>query len=218
MWAEFSIDVSGLCMQDWEEGLTNNCFLPPAVETILLKKCWKMLYCLNSELTFKFLMRRTSSLEMSGFQRPQCSYVVFHRCLLKVALDLNSSSVVVSNQLSQTEHKLWTVSKGLWSQKRSNLFSLPLRMGPHSGAVAAGLRRDARVILCVHAQLCLTLWNHPDWSLPDPSVHKSLWARILEWAISSSRGCPWTRNQTRVSCVSFIGRQILYQLPHLGSP
>ena len=164
-------------------------------------------------------MRRTSSLEMSRFQRPQCSCVVFHRCLRKVALGLNSSSVVVSNQLSQTEHKLWTVSKGLWSQKRSNLLSsLPLRMGPHSGAVAPGLRTDAGVILRVHAQLCLTLWNHTDWSPPDPSVHKNLWARILEWAISSSRGCPRTRNQTRVSCVSFIGRQILYQLPHLGSP
>ena len=36
-------------------------------------------------------------------------------------------------------------------------------------------------------------------------------AKILEWvAISSSRGSSWPRNWTHVSCVSCIGRQILY--------
>ena len=41
----------------------------------------------------------------------------------------------------------------------------------------------------------------------------------LEWvAISSSRGSSWPRDQPCISCVSCIGRQILYHLCHLGSP
>ena len=36
-------------------------------------------------------------------------------------------------------------------------------------------------------------------------------ARILEWvAISSSRGSSQPRDRTRISCVSYIGRQIVY--------
>ena len=39
------------------------------------------------------------------------------------------------------------------------------------------------------AQLCLTLCNPRDWSLPGLSVHGILQARILEWVtISFSRG------------------------------
>ena len=56
-------------------------------------------------------------------------------------------------------------------------------------------------------------------SPPGSSVHGILQARILEWvAISSSRGSSQPRDQTHVSCVSFIGRQILYQLSQQGSP
>ena len=44
-------------------------------------------------------------------------------------------------------------------------------------------------ILCSDVQLCLTLCNRMDYSLPSSSVHGILQARILEWvAISSSRG------------------------------
>ena len=51
-----------------------------------------------------------------------------------------------------------------------------------------------------------------DWSPPASSVHGIFQARILEWvAISSSRGSSWPRDQTRVSYVPCIGRQILYQ-------
>ena len=43
------------------------------------------------------------------------------------------------------------------------------------------------------------------------SVHGILQARILEWvAIPSSRGSSQLRNQPHVSCVSCIGRQVLY--------
>ena len=47
-----------------------------------------------------------------------------------------------------------------------------------------------------------------DYSLPGSSVHEISQARILEWvAISYSRGSSQPRDQT---CVSCIGRQILY--------
>ena len=60
-------------------------------------------------------------------------------------------------------------------------------------------------------QSCPTLCNPTDYSLQISSVHGILQARILEWvAISSSRGSAQPRARTRLSCVSCIGRQILY--------
>ena len=57
-----------------------------------------------------------------------------------------------------------------------------------------------------------------DYSPPGSSVHGIFWARILKWiAISSSRGSSLLRDQTHISCVSCIGRWILYHLSHLGS-
>ena len=64
---------------------------------------------------------------------------------------------------------------------------------------------------CSVTQLCPILCNPTDCSPPGSSVHGILQARILEWvAISSSRGSSQPRDQTRVSCASCIGRQILY--------
>ena len=50
------------------------------------------------------------------------------------------------------------------------------------------------------------------YSLPPPgsSVHEVSWARILEWVTISFRGSTQPRDWTRVSCISCIGRQILY--------
>ena len=49
-------------------------------------------------------------------------------------------------------------------------------------------------------QLCLTLWNPRDCSLPSSSVHGILQARILEWvAISFSRGPSRPRDRTQGS-------------------
>ena len=65
--------------------------------------------------------------------------------------------------------------------------------------------------LCLRAktlQFYLTLCNPMGCSLPGPSIHGILLARILEWvAICFSRGSSQPRDQTRISC---IGRQILY--------
>jgi len=56
-----------------------------------------------------------------------------------------------------------------------------------------------------------TLWNAMDCSSPGPSVHGIFQARILECiAIFYSRGSSRPRDWTLVSCVSYIGRQVLY--------
>ena len=53
------------------------------------------------------------------------------------------------------------------------------------------------------AQLCLTLCNPMDCSLPDSSVHRTFQTRILEWvATSFSKGFSWPRDQTWVSCIA----------------
>ena len=73
--------------------------------------------------------------------------------------------------------------------------------------------------LCVHAQLCLTLCDLMDCSPLGSSDHGISQARILEWVtVSFSRGSSQTREQTRVSCASCIGRQVLYQLNHRRRP
>ena len=68
---------------------------------------------------------------------------------------------------------------------------------------------DKELLLCVHAQLWLTLCNPLDYSPSGSSVHGIFQARILEWvAISSSRESSWPRDWTQVSWISCIGRQI----------
>ena len=68
---------------------------------------------------------------------------------------------------------------------------------------------------CLVPKLCPTLCDHLDCSPPGSSVHGILQARILEWVVSSfSRGSSWPRDRT---CVSCIGRQILYRLSHQRS-
>ena len=53
------------------------------------------------------------------------------------------------------------------------------------------------------AQLCLTLCNPMDCSLPGFSVHGILQARILEWVtISFSRGSSRPRDRTWDSCIA----------------
>ena len=86
------------------------------------------------------------------------------------------------------------------------------------------LRMITMIILpsCVHAyslQLCPTLWDPMDCSLPGSSIHGILQARILEWvAMPSSRGSSQPRVETMSLLVSCIGRHVLYQQRHLGSP
>ena len=58
-------------------------------------------------------------------------------------------------------------------------------------------------MLCLVTQLCLTLYNPLDCSLPAPLSMEILQARILEWvAMPSSREHPQPRDQTQVSCIA----------------
>ena len=69
----------------------------------------------------------------------------------------------------------------------------------------------SRLRACLFAQLCLTLWDHMDCSLPGFSVHGVFQARISEWvAISYSKGSFPLRDRPCVSWISFICRWILY--------
>ena len=58
-------------------------------------------------------------------------------------------------------------------------------------------------------QLCVTLCDPMDCSLPGSSVHRILKARIVEWvAVPSSRGSSLPRDQTHISYMSpaFAGK------------
>ena len=75
----------------------------------------------------------------------------------------------------------------------------------------ARLKLFWRNIVIVCGQLCLTLCNPMDCSRPGFSVHGILQAKIPEQvAISYFRGSSWSRDQTCISCVSCIDRQVLY--------
>ena len=58
---------------------------------------------------------------------------------------------------------------------------------------------------CLVPQSYLTIWDPMESSLPGFSVHRTFQATILEWVAIS-----YSRDQTWVSCISCIGRQILY--------
>ena len=74
-------------------------------------------------------------------------------------------------------------------------------------------------VLCLVAQLYLTLCDPMDCNLRGSSVHRILQAKILEWvAIPFSRGSSEPRDGTCVSYVSCPDRQVLHHLCHLRSP
>ena len=86
------------------------------------------------------------------------------------------------------------------------------------------IRTSIKSVCCIPwsevlvTQSCLTFCDPMDCCRPDSSVHGILQARILMWvAIPVSRGSSWLRGQTYISCVSCIGRWILYHLNHQGS-
>ena len=67
------------------------------------------------------------------------------------------------------------------------------------------------VCVCVWAQSCPTLCNPMNCSLPGSFVHGIFQAGIREWvAMPFSRGSSRPRDRSGVSCISCIGRQILY--------
>ena len=75
-------------------------------------------------------------------------------------------------------------------------------------------------MLCAQvASVMSDSYEPTDCSLSGSSVHGILQARMLEWvAIPFSRGSSRPRDQTHISYVSCIGKQVLYHWCHLGSP
>ena len=70
---------------------------------------------------------------------------------------------------------------------------------------------ELKIHLCSVAQGCQTLFDPTDCSPPGSSVHAIFQTRVLEQvAISYSRGSSQPRDQTCVSCICCISRQILY--------
>ena len=64
-------------------------------------------------------------------------------------------------------------------------------------------------------QSCPNLCDLMDCSPPGSSVHEISQARILEWVASSfSRGSPWPKDQTRISCI--VANSLLSETP--GKP
>ena len=58
---------------------------------------------------------------------------------------------------------------------------------------------------------CSVMSNPMDCSPPGSLIHGILQARLLKWAaVSFSRGSSRPRDQTHISCDSWIGRWILY--------
>ena len=69
---------------------------------------------------------------------------------------------------------------------------------------------------CLVAQLCLTLCHPVDCSPPGSSVRGISQAKILGWvAMLSFRRSSRPTDRT---CISYIGRPVLYHLSHQGSP
>ena len=66
-------------------------------------------------------------------------------------------------------------------------------------------------VLCAQSLSCLTLWDSIDCSPPRPLCPWDFSARVLEWVtVSSSRESSRPTDWTHASCISCIGRLILY--------
>ena len=83
----------------------------------------------------------------------------------------------------------------------------PLCTWSHDDFLLGRSKKEKHVCAQSYPTLCFPM----GCSLPGSSVHGILPARILEWvAISSSWGSSQPRDGNRVSCVSCIGRRVLY--------
>ena len=82
-----------------------------------------------------------------------------------------------------------------------------------------GKPRSEFLLVVILLLSCVWLLCGPrDCSLPGSFLHGISEARILEWvAISCSKVSAQPRDQTRVSCISCIGRQVPHPMRHLGN-
>ena len=97
-------------------------------------------------------------------------------------------------------HGFGWVQVPIWSKQFHNRH-IYLHKTP-KGLYSQG-KGDTEVCDVTVAQLCLTLCNPMDHSLPDSSVHRILQARILKWVtIPFSRGYSQLRDQSWISCTA----------------
>ena len=128
-----------------------------------------------------------------------------------------SSELLVMRRCAPDLGPKLDIAKDQWRDSKQNPGSLVLRF------LLKLSYRMRCVCMCVCVCACMysivsNSLQPMDCSPPGSSVHGILQARIMERvARPSSRGSSQPRDQTRISCVSCIGRQILYQLCHLGS-
>ena len=115
----------------------------------------------------------------------------------------------------------WTWRTGVWHRSLGVLLDKPTgseaTAAPPFPSSSAEILSDggqgafAILVCCLVTQSCPTLCDPMDCNLPGFSVHGILQARILEQvAIPFFRGSSQPRDQTHISCVSCIGRRILY--------
>ena len=129
-------------------------------------------------------------------------------------------------QEDSLETGMWTHSNILawkipWTEEPGGLQFIESQRVRHNWAANILTFLKNKVFLdCVPAQLCPTFCNPLGCiACQGYSVHGIFKARILGWVdIASSRGSSLPRDQTHISCITCIGRQIPYQLHQLESP
>ena len=140
----------------------------------------------------------------------------------RLCMDRNQGTC---GEAGHASHGKWVAKLmlGNWPQPPSVLpYALPDRsLGEGESVCGNKLPPTSGFCVCVCwvTKSCPTLCDPMDCSPPGSSDHGTFQARVLTWVdISSSRGSSWPRDWTHVSCISCIGRWIVYQLHHLGSP
>ena len=90
---------------------------------------------------------------------------------------------LIGKHQKESGHRLSTNPDGGKLRHRERWYPLG-RQEPHQGNLNRERKKESEVV-----QLCPTLWDPMDRSLPGSSVHGIFQARVLEWvAISFSRG------------------------------
>ena len=110
--------------------------------------------------------------------------------------------------------------QGQQSPRPRLLFTIEESTPPPALAATGNIHSSANVVLCGCALLVCSAVSDSTTSRTvahQTPVHGIFQARILE-RVAISLVIFQTQDQTPISCVSFIGRQILYHLCHLGIP
>jgi len=102
------------------------------------------------------------------------------------------------SQLSETKSVSFSLARIMMQKTRMPVFYLMARNSYYGDCA------------CLVIQSCPALWDLVGCSPPGTTVH-GFPGKNTEWfAISYSRGSSWYRDQTHISWVTCIGRQILY--------